>query len=109
MRPPATPVDIDAEVEQLGVEVVETWGLLKRAKSYVSARFAWRRAGYPVRTEAEQLAIASICAACPKRLETEDGIACGICGCAVSRESPGVHSLKIRMGTEHCPDKPPRW
>ncbi len=105
---------IDERVEAHGPEVVEVWGLAKRAKSLARELGRWLMAGCPRRSPAEQNAIAAICRACPKvRVMSSGAIRCSICGCATGSgsEPPSheEHALKLLIATTHCPDNPPRW
>lgn len=108
-RPVQMPPDRSEQVKAHGPEAVEAWSLIRQTQSLAAEATKWVLAGCPLRSEDEQQAIEAICAACPKRVAIESGIACGICGCAVARKDPGEHSLKIKMATTHCPDKPALW
>lgn len=78
----------------------------KRASKYVLAVLKWRKAGKPVRTDAEVLRILeTICKPCehfnPKGK-------CNLCGCRLNIKQSGYVN-KIRMATEGCPADPPLW
>jgi len=63
---------------------------------------AWWRAGRPIATRLLYLRRRAICARCPHWLGRKFGSGkCDICGCATA--------IKLRMGSERCPDHPPRW
>jgi hypothetical protein len=99
----------ESRVAEHGAEAVEVWSLAQQAGSLASAQAVWAAAGFPLRCVAEQQAIEAICRECPRSVKTKSGLSCGICGCAVVREDAEKHTLKIRMATTHCPDKPARW
>lgn len=78
-----------------------------RAGSWTKAIIEWELAGKPVRSDGEVLRIhTEKCKPCPHYLPDKES--CNICGCKV-RSSGKAFFNKIKMATQQCPDKPPRW
>ena len=73
---------------------------------YALANARWAYYGFPTRTEAEQKRILDeVCRHCPFFQAKKRGGKCKKCGCGLNLDRGG----KLNMGTEECPDHPPRW
>lgn len=97
---------------QVGQAVAEKGlRLTTQVVSYSRAVARWMAAGEPIRSPEAQAEILAICKACPNyKPHKKPGLAgsCGLCGCRLNIGAAPSRS-KIAMGTESCPDKPPRW
>lgn len=89
-EPPRTPLPPD-----LPPLIVEGFNL-------AGSLFRWVAAGFPVSTKEEIKRRGAICRACPNFVNER----CRLCGCCSSDE---VFYSKLVLGSEVCPDNPPRW
>lgn len=74
-----------------GTDTTPSQSLLAKGIKVSKAYATWALAGFPKRTQEEQLAIKAICSACP----FYDKGKCKKCGCSLT--------AKIMMKTEKCP------
>ena len=72
---------------------------IKKVCSWIKAINRWRKAGKPIRTDAEVANLVAICKRC-KHYSTKGR--CRACGCAVTKGAWAVMN-KARMATEDCP------
>jgi len=81
--------------------------MMARIIRYGGAVKRWIAAGRPVRSDARvQEIFDTLCRPCQyfdARRQT-----CRLCGCAV-RRSGSAFLNKIKMATERCPLRPPKW
>ena len=101
--------DFEEILEELGEENAEGHSLIKLWFRWQQAIKRWKKAGKPLRTDKEVEAILQICRGCDK-YDKRLGLfgKCNGCGCGVNKSAWGSLN-KIRMATEKCPDKPPKW
>lgn len=80
--------------------------MLQAGGNLVKSTWRWAKAGFPMADDATFNTRQAICLACPHSRGWRDyGVMwCKLCGC-----HNGKKSLKLRMQTEKCPDKPSRW
>ncbi len=71
----------------------------EQAKGLVTSLFQYAKSGFKNVTDEEYQKRITICEACPF-YELQSG-RCKLCGC--------VQSVKARMSSSQCPDKPSRW
>lgn len=81
----------------------------RKAISFATAEVRWLTAGRPMRNREQVAEIFAMCQACEFfRAGTIEGEGqCRLCGCCL--RSAGGLLNKIRMATEGCPAKPPKW
>ena len=81
--------------------------LVRKVKTFGKAVARWIKAGRPVRSPERVAELLAICQDCEHySAKGPAGGKCKLCGCAVKRR--GLQN-KLRMATEACPAKPPRW
>ncbi len=80
--------------------------LVRRAWNYAAAVSRWIAAGRPTRTPEQIAERLATCQACPHFNAARR--TCRKCGCCVSVIADALAN-KLAMGTEVCPDDPPRW
>lgn len=85
-------------------------GIFAQGASLCSSLARWTAAGFPTRSAERQAEILTICRACPWLLDQDQPTQrCGKCGCPIHGPDGTLQPSKIAMGTESCPDTPPRW
>jgi len=78
-----------------------------RLARYGNAMRRWIAAGRPVRSDARvQEIFDTLCRTCEHFSVSRQ--TCKLCGCRV-RRSGAAFLNKLKMATERCPAKPPRW
>lgn len=80
------------------------WRVAGQFLSFAEAVSRWVAAGRPVPAAEELARRETACRSCPHHDGNLDG--CRKCGCGLVG---GSLALKRSMGTEQCPDDPPRW
>ncbi len=82
-------------------------GVARLALRYTKAVARWIAAGRPVRSDSRvQEIFETLCQPC-EHFDAEHQ-SCRLCGCRI-RKSGLAFANKLRMATERCPMRPPKW
>lgn len=82
--------------------------LRRRAATWLAAMARWLSEGSPVCTDEEQDYRRGICWQCDHLKIVKDKPRCNLCGCCLGGSNKAWNN-KLKMATEQCPAKEPRW